>query len=162
MERLGFERASERERSFEIKKFQRPFALLLLGRFLNSLPFFSLSLSLSLSLCFLCFFFFLILLFIFAFYFSLCKQKKKVELAEGENPSLIRIMYLTPLDYLVANLSAFFFLTELPFYYGITLLLIISFCLLSSPNYPSSFLSVFSVHQITLPLFSLSQFFFFF
>ena len=61
MERLGFERASERERgeerSFEIKKFQRPFALLLLGRFLNSLPFFSLTLSLSLFFVFFFFFF---------------------------------------------------------------------------------------------------------
>ena len=141
MERLGFERASERERSFEIKKFQRPFALLLLGRFLNSLPFFSL--SLSLSLCFLCFFFFFFKFYYLYLLFSFhCVNKKKVELAEGENPSLIRIMYLTPLDYLVANLSAFFFLTKLPFYYGITLLLIISFCLRNSPNYPSSFLSL--------------------
>ena len=141
------ERAREigEERSFEIKKFQRPFALLLLGRFLNSLPFFSLTLSLSLFFVFFFFFFkFYYLYLLFSFH---CVNKKKVELAEGENPSLIRIMYLTPLDYLVANLSAFFFLTELPFYYGITLLLIIS---------------VFAIHQITLPLFSLSQFFFFF
>ena len=138
MERLGFERASERERSFEIKKFQRPFALLLLGRFLNSLPFF----SLSLSLFFVFFFFFFKFYYLYLLFSFHCVNKKKVELAEGENPSLIRIMYLTPLDYLVANLSAFFFLTELPFYYGITLLLIISFCLRNSPNYPSSFLSL--------------------
>ena len=118
------------------KKFQRPFALLLLGRYLNSLPFF----SLSLSVCFLCFLY-LFYLYLLSFHRV---NKKKDGIGRGgksiANQNNVCIWH--HLIILVANLSAFFFLTELPFYYGITLLLIISFCLRNSPNYPSSFLSL--------------------